>query len=271
MLDRLVGRAVLAEADRIVRHHIDDARLLQRREADRRPRHNRRRPGRCRHRGSRRRAAPCRSSPRPCRTRGCRNRGSGRNNRLRSAAFWPLVLVLFEPVRSAEPPIVSGSRSLIAPSASSDALRVATFCGVGDQRRRYSSSSEKPSGSSPAMRRLELRRAVAERRGAAVHAACAPCAARARAAPGGGDLAGISNGGAVQPSALARGGDLVGAQRGAVGRRGALLVGRAVADDRAAGDQRSGADRRAPRRARARDVGVVMPVAARDVPASSAA
>ncbi len=37
MLDRLVGRPVLAEADRIVRHHIDDAQLHQRRQPDRRP------------------------------------------------------------------------------------------------------------------------------------------------------------------------------------------------------------------------------------------
>jgi hypothetical protein len=34
MLDRLVGRAVLAEADRIVGHHVDDALLHQRAHAD---------------------------------------------------------------------------------------------------------------------------------------------------------------------------------------------------------------------------------------------
>ena len=38
MLDRLVGRSVLAEADGIVGHHVDDLRLLQRGQADRRPR-----------------------------------------------------------------------------------------------------------------------------------------------------------------------------------------------------------------------------------------
>ena len=36
MLDRLVRRAILAEPDRIMRHDIDDARILQRRQADRR-------------------------------------------------------------------------------------------------------------------------------------------------------------------------------------------------------------------------------------------
>ena len=37
MLDRLMRRAVLAEADRVVRHHVDDALAHQRREPDRRP------------------------------------------------------------------------------------------------------------------------------------------------------------------------------------------------------------------------------------------
>ena len=50
--------------------------------------------------------------------------------------------------------------------------------------------------------------------------------------------AGISNGGRVPAELLARRGDFVGAERGAVGGGGALLVGRAEADDRAAGDQR---------------------------------
>src|ERR1700733_13356690 len=38
----------------------------------------------------------------------------------------PLVRVLFDPVRSAEPPIVSGHAALITSSVFSDALRVAT-------------------------------------------------------------------------------------------------------------------------------------------------
>ena len=37
VLDRLVRRAVLAQADGIVRHHVDDAHAHQRDEADRRP------------------------------------------------------------------------------------------------------------------------------------------------------------------------------------------------------------------------------------------
>ena len=36
MLDRLVRRAVLAQPDAVMRHHIDSADLLQRRQADRR-------------------------------------------------------------------------------------------------------------------------------------------------------------------------------------------------------------------------------------------
>jgi hypothetical protein len=35
MLDRLVGRTVLAEADRVVRHHVDDALPHQRRQPHR--------------------------------------------------------------------------------------------------------------------------------------------------------------------------------------------------------------------------------------------
>src|SRR5437667_12788419 len=42
----------------------------------------------------------------------------------------PLGLVLLEPVRSAEPPIISGTAALSASSAVSDATRVATSLGV---------------------------------------------------------------------------------------------------------------------------------------------
>ena len=44
-----------------------------------------------------------------------------------------LVLVLLEPVRSAEPPIVSGTTPLITSSAISDDLRVATFGLLGGE------------------------------------------------------------------------------------------------------------------------------------------
>ena len=47
-----------------------------------------------------------------------------------------LVLVLLEPVRSAEPPIVRGQAALIASSAISDALRVATLGGLASSSSR---------------------------------------------------------------------------------------------------------------------------------------
>ena len=45
-------------------------------------------------------------------------------------AFIDLVRVLFEPVRSAEPPIISGSAGIRLSSANSQAVRVAISFGV---------------------------------------------------------------------------------------------------------------------------------------------
>ena len=67
----------------------------------------------------------------------------------------PLGLVLLEPVRSAEPPIISGTAAVSVSSAVSDAARVATSFGVAasfsfTERTAAASLS---CGSSPRMRR----------------------------------------------------------------------------------------------------------------------
>ena len=73
MLDRLMRRAVLAEPDRVVRHHMDDALAHQRGEPDRRAAIIGEHQERAGIGDDAADAAPCRSSPRPCRARGCRN------------------------------------------------------------------------------------------------------------------------------------------------------------------------------------------------------
>ena len=122
VLDRLVGRAVLAEADRVVRPHEGDAALHERGEP---------------HRGAHVVAehqegaaegaqqavtGRCRSGSRPWRARGCRSAGSGRTG-LRAAERRvglhtvpagrndgaPSIVVLLLSARSAEPPHSSGS------------------------------------------------------------------------------------------------------------------------------------------------------------------
>ncbi len=86
--------------------------------------------------------------------------------------------------------------------------------------------------------------------------------------PGLGDVVGEFERPMIPAQFLARRGDFVGAERGTMGGGGALLVGRALADDRPAGDQRRprigqrGVDGAA-------DVGPVVAVAADDMPAIS--
>ena len=66
----------------------------------------------------------------------------------------PLWLVLFEPVRSAEPPSISGTAAHNAFSTCCDAARVATAAGFSTAERMKSSSDlRQPVGSSPASRR----------------------------------------------------------------------------------------------------------------------
>ena len=59
-LDRLVGRAVLADADAVVRENVDDGQVAERREPDRRRGSSRRRRGTSRRSGGRCRAPRCR-------------------------------------------------------------------------------------------------------------------------------------------------------------------------------------------------------------------
>ena len=68
VLDRLVGRAVLAEADRVVGPDVGDGQLLDGGEPDRRAACSRRRPGTCRRRGGSgpRSAMPLRIVPMAC-------------------------------------------------------------------------------------------------------------------------------------------------------------------------------------------------------------
>ena len=72
-LDRLVRRAVLADADAVVREDVDDGQVAERREADARGGSSRRRRGTSRRSGGRCRARRCRSGSSTCRARGCRS------------------------------------------------------------------------------------------------------------------------------------------------------------------------------------------------------
>ncbi|CFP63269.1 Uncharacterised protein [Bordetella pertussis] len=67
----------------------------------------------------------------------------------------PFQSVKFEPVRSAEPPSISGSRPASSAMANCDALRVATVSPLATVAcRKASNRAAKPSGSSPFMRRV---------------------------------------------------------------------------------------------------------------------
>src|SRR5882757_5651841 len=83
----------------------------------------------------------------------------------------PLVLVLFEPVRSADPPIVAGIAALIASSAISDALRVATVGGLAIRLSMYGLSQL--SSALPAILALNSS-ALPLALSRSFHSACAP-------------------------------------------------------------------------------------------------
>ena len=121
MLDRLVRRAVFAEADRVVRHHMDDALAHQRGEPDRRPAVI----------GEDQEGAGIRNDA-AVQRHAVHGRGhavlahavmdeAAGDSRRRSAPSCALARVLLEPVRSAEPPIISGSAGVRASSANSEA------------------------------------------------------------------------------------------------------------------------------------------------------
>ena len=87
VLDRLVGGAVLAEADRVVRPDVDDRGPASPTPAARRRACSRRRSGTCRRRGGSGRAARCPRGSSPSRARGRRSAGCVRRARP-STAGW---------------------------------------------------------------------------------------------------------------------------------------------------------------------------------------
>ena len=150
------------------------------------------------------------------------------------------VLVLTEPVRSAEPPTSSGTAGVNASSTSWLALRVAQV-GRSSAKRCLSArrTPSSPVGRSPAWARSNSARASAgwrARRACQAARAGAPRPPKPRHAP---SSSGRDLERRIRPAELraraAR--HLVGAERRAVGRGGARLVRRAVADRGAAGDQ----------------------------------
>ena len=254
VLDRLVRRPVLAEADGVVRQHIDHAaaRISAARRMRRAQIVGEDQEGAAigddaamqRHAVHRRR---------PCRARARRSGRSGRRSCPARSPAMPFTLVLFEPVRSAEPPTISGT----AGTSASSAIWLATAGGelrllLGDAwraarpaprarspaaRRRWRART-RPAADACASRFSQDRRVPAPRRPAAsqrgldlvrhgerriVSSPAPPSRAAASAAP---------SGAAVRPG------------RAGLGRR-------AEADDGAAGDQgRLAAARRPGHRAR---------------------
>ena len=156
------------------------------------------------------------------------------------------VLVRFEPVRSAEPPSISGSALVKASSAIWLALREADVLGLavrGDDRI--------DGGLRKVLRQLALqppRQLGGQRRDArpcttakrALHAASASMPA-ALAVPGAVGRLGNDEGLVRPADRRARGLDLVGAERLAMRLGGAAAVGRAAADGGAGDDQRRSA------------------------------
>src|SRR3981081_2309957 len=122
----------------------------------------------------------------------------------------PFGLVLLEPVRSADPPIISGTATVRVSSAVSDAARVAVSFGVAASF------------------------SFAER----TAAASSSVAGLAGVAPQRKDIRGNDEGGLRPAQSFARAFDLVGAEGRAVALLGAGLAGSAKADGGAAGDQR---------------------------------
>ncbi len=115
----------------------------------------------------------------------------------------PLGLVLLEPVRSAEPPIISGTATVSASSAVSDAARVATSFGVAAS---FSFTERTAAARLSFGNSLRMRRSNSARRaGAAVlrrpfQAWCAALPARPALRHGSRASAGMAKAGSAQPS-----------------------------------------------------------------------
>src|SRR5665647_2428903 len=119
-------------------------------------------------------------------------------------AFIDLVRVLLEPVRSAEPPIISGSAGIRLSSANSQAVRVAISFGAAasDSFTALTAASSAGFDTSPFMRRVNsacwLLSSAAKR---LFQSACAPFERSPALRHWLRISAGTSNGAAVQPSA----------------------------------------------------------------------
>ncbi len=154
----------------------------------------------------------------------------------------PLGLVLLEPVKSAEPPIISGTAAVKASSALSDAARVAISFGAALSF----SFTRADRGGELVLRQLagdaplELGALVGWQRlqALAPGGVRAPSSAGRRRARARATSVGTSKARLRPAELVARALDLVGAERRAVAFLGAGLGRRAEADHRAAGDQR---------------------------------
>src|ERR1035437_332981 len=118
-------------------------------------------------------------------------------------AFIDLVRVLLEPVRSAEPPIISGSAGIRLSSANSQAVRVAISFGVAARLSltARTASAKAGFGRSPFMRRSNSARFPASSAARRVlQSACAPFERSPALRQADRMSAGMSNGAWVQPS-----------------------------------------------------------------------
>ena len=251
VLDRLVSRAVLAEADGVVRPDVDDAGL-----------HQRGQPDRAAHVVAEDQERAAVGAGRPVQRDAVEDRAHGvlADAEVQRAAVglrpstpsWrstvgpnesaPSIVVLLLSARSAEPPHSSGSTSASASSTSPDALRVATPLGSGV----------------PARQRLRPSRRAACGRAAGPAAPCAPgsraahVVERRRSTPRAPRCRGRTTSRACastssstwnvcsgsKPRMRLDRGDLLVAQRGAVRLAGVHLGRRGEADDRAQHDDR---------------------------------
>ena len=127
VLDRLMRRPVLANANRVVREHEQHLGLAERGQSHRRAACSRGTRRTCRPPAARRRATPCRPSSIPSRARERRSTAGARRASAAVIAFWPVSLVPVLPVRSAAPATNPGTPSSDALNAFSIATRVAIF------------------------------------------------------------------------------------------------------------------------------------------------
>src|SRR6478609_7789013 len=200
MLDRLVRRSIFAQADGVVGHHMDNALAHQRGESNCRTAVI----GKYQKRAGVGNDAPVQRHA----VHGCGHAVLAHavvDEAPEEIAFMPLMRVLLEPVRSAEPPIISGSAGIRFSSANSQAVRVAISFGWAAS---FSFTARMASasacfGTSPFMRRSNSARVPPS--SAAIRLAQSPCAPfeRAPAARQAFRMsAGTSNGAEVQPSVL---------------------------------------------------------------------